>query len=209
MCYSAPVSLAAFICGLVFSILLVTTGTPTNTLYGLFFAFVSLMQGIEYLLWSHQTCDSFHKYLSIAGMLLNHAQPLVLIALSYAIFRRNGPLLLILALVYATVFIPYSAQYLSTEKLQCTTPASCENPHLLWNWNNLSGANTAYGVFIAVFVLTALFGFPSLADGWPFAIGAILTYGVSNILYPRESVGALWCFWVAFIPAVLYLRNML
>jgi hypothetical protein len=208
MCYSAPVSLATFLVGTGFSALLYTLGAPFYRLVGLFLGFVSLMQGIEFLLWRHQVCDTTHKALSIAGMILNHLQPLVLIALTYAIYRRNGPALLALAALYTAVIIPYSAQYFRADRLQCTKPAEsdCGNPHLIWNWNRLPFADPVYLLFLTTFVLTALLGFGSIRDGAGFAVTAVITYAASHLFYPRPAVGALWCFWVALFPLAMYIH---
>jgi hypothetical protein len=209
MCYSAPVSLATFLAGTGFSALLYTLQQPIYRLYGLFFGFVSLMQGIEFLLWRHQECDTVHKTLSIAGMVLNHLQPLVLIALTYAIFRRNGVAMLVLAALYAAVIVPYSAQYFRADRLQCTVPAEAPygNPHLIWNWNILPYSRPVYLVFLATFALTALLGIGPTGSGVAFAIGSLVTYATSSLLYPRAAVGALWCFWIALIPMLMYFTS--
>ena len=206
MCYSAPVSLATFLAGTGFSALLYSLKTPIYRLYGIFFGFVSLMQGIEFLLWRHQTCDKVHKGLGIAGMLLNHLQPLVLIATTYGIFGQNGPALLALAALYTAAIIPYSAQYFHADRLQCTYVTD-GTPHLIWNWNNLPYARPMYLLFLATFALTALLGFGEIKSGIAFAIGAVVTYATSSLLYPRAAVGALWCFWIALIPVLMYVTS--
>jgi hypothetical protein len=206
MCYSAPVSLTTFLAGTGFSALLYSLKTPIYRLYGIFFGFVSLMQGIEFLLWRHQTCDAIHKGLSIAGMILNHLQPLVLIATTYGIFGQNGPALLALAALYTAVIIPYSAQYFHAGRLQCTH-VTCGDPHLIWNWNTLPYARPVYLLFLATFALTALLGFGTMESGIAFAIGAVVTYATSGLLYPRAAVGALWCFWIALIPMLMYFTS--
>ena len=48
------------------------------------------MQGIEFLLWKHPVCDDYHKAVSVAGMILNHLQPVVLGAATWAIYRTRG-----------------------------------------------------------------------------------------------------------------------
>ena len=78
MCFSANISLLAFILGIIGSILVFTLGGPSNKIISLFFAFVSSMQLIEYFLWKHQVCDNYNKLLSKIGMWLNHMQPVVL-----------------------------------------------------------------------------------------------------------------------------------
>jgi hypothetical protein len=160
------------------------------------------MQGIEYLLWQHQECDAIHRGLSIAGMALNHAQPIVLGVATAWVFGRNIPALFAIMAAYLAVAIPYSAQYLTDDQLQCTQPR-CGNPHLVWRWNRLRAADWMYAVFIAAFMAIAFVGFPSWTHAALFSAMTVLTFGTSYLIYPRESVGALWCFWASFVPLVL------
>ena len=78
MCFSKDVSLATFLTGFIGGLLCFSTGVVDLKIIGLFFMFVSLMQGIEYLLWIHQTCDDYNKNISYLAMVLNHLQPVVL-----------------------------------------------------------------------------------------------------------------------------------
>ena len=81
MCFSKEVSLVTFILGLFTSYLCYSVNTPEYKIIGLFFAFVILMQGIDYLLWEHQQCDDLNKNISTTGMLLNNLQPIILFIL--------------------------------------------------------------------------------------------------------------------------------
>jgi len=209
MCYSAEVSLLTFTIGFGFSILLTMRTHKYHKLLGYFLGFVSLMQFIEFLLWRHQICDTYHKSLSVLGMILNHAQPVILALVTAYIYRKNINAIVIIALIYLAIIIPYSAQY--TNELQCSNviPWSRNfnyNPHLVWNWNNMSYSTLVYSVFLAAFVGIALVGMPQ-SEGRTFALIAVLTYTGSSLIYERNVVGSLWCFWVAFIPAIIYLLN--
>ena len=120
MCYSANASLMALATGLFFSGWMATWKNPSYQVIGLFIAFVSLMQGVEYLLWNHPICDEYHKGISIVGMFLNHSQPIVL-AVLLLFFNPSTPnrsLILGLTLLYTIFVIPYSAQFVTDESLQ-------------------------------------------------------------------------------------------
>ena len=69
---------------------LFSTGINDYKVIGLIFIFFSLMQGIEYLLWSHQECDEYNKMISTLGMVLNHLQPIVLFILLYIYITKNN-----------------------------------------------------------------------------------------------------------------------
>lgn len=201
MCYSAEVSLFSFAVGIGFSTLLLFRERPYHRLLGAFLGFVSLMQLIEFLLWIYPVCDIFNKTVSVIGMILNHSQPIVLALLTALFFGKRIGWLLAIALAYLAVIVPYSLQF--TTDLQCTT-RHCGNPHLVWNWNALPYNPLVYTVFLAAFVAIALLGMPS-QEGRLFGVAAVVTYGLSSLVYERKVVGALWCFWTAFIPAGVYL----
>ena len=203
MCYSSEVSLATFSIGLGFSILLVFNKNPFHKLVGFFLGFVSFMQFIEYLLWNHQVCDETHKNISVAGMLLNHLQPIVLALITGFIYKKNIVTLFVISLVYLSVIIPYSLQY--TSDIQCSTKQSSNtDPHLVWNWNTMKYTDIVYLLFLATFVGIALYGMP-FPEGILFSSVSILTYVSSILFYDRNVVGSMWCFWTAFFPAITYL----
>jgi hypothetical protein len=205
MCYSAEVSLITFSIGIGFSILLMMRSHKFHKLLGYFLGFVALMQFIEFLLWRHQICDTYHKLLSVIGMILNHVQPVILALVTAYIYKQNINALAVITLIYLAVIIPYSMQY--TNLLQCSTVITGSgNPHLVWNWNTMSYSTFVYSIFLAAFVGIALFGMP-LHEGRIFALVAVLTYTVSSLIYERKVVGSLWCFWTAFIPMIVYLLN--
>jgi hypothetical protein len=202
MCYSEEVSLATFSIGLGFSILLILTDVKFNKLLGYFLGFVSLMQFIEYLLWRHPVCDDYNKSVSLIGMILNHAQPVVLAIITGLLYNKQIGSLVLICAVYLAVIIPYSLQF--TEDLRCSTrQCGATDPHLVWNWNSLKNNESVYLVFLAAFALIGLLGMP-ISQGVVFSSVAVLTYGLSSIVYDRKVMGSLWCFWTAFIPAVAY-----
>ena len=90
------------------------------------------MQGIEYLLWTHQKCDNYNRFVSILGMILNHLQPFVL---GLIILFCNKHLIhtKLIMFLYLLLIIPYSIQFLFNKKSQCTIK-NTEN-HLSWKWN--------------------------------------------------------------------------
>jgi hypothetical protein len=88
MCYSANASIVSFTFGVIGSLLCVSLGSVKDKILGFFLFFVSFMQGIEYLLWKHQICDNYNKFISVLGMILNHLQPIVL-GLLVILFNTN------------------------------------------------------------------------------------------------------------------------
>jgi hypothetical protein len=199
MCFSKEVSATTFLLGMAGSLYIYFgMGSPTDKIIGAFLAYISLMQGIEYLLWDHQLCDEYHKAISYSGMWLSHMQPVVLGVLML-IFGNPEYRNWIWAIIagYTAVIVPYSLQYDNVGDMRCSVPRA-ENPHLVWNWGNMPYCNIVYIIFLAAFV--ALFMLGMKKNGAWLAGISVATFLISNALYPRESMGAIWCFFAAFVP---------
>lgn len=207
MCYSAKVSLITFIVALIFSVMLFTVNDPNYKIIGLFLGFISLMQGIEFLLWKHQVCDTYHKSVSIMGMLLNHLQPLVLTMLllhyNTKLSETNKKYIYALIVIYLVIMIPYSLQYVTNKNLQCTTQEP-GNPHLIWNWNSMKYNEIAYVTYIIAVLILPLLGMPNKKMGKIVSGLTLITYLFSAFVYKRQVVGALWCYYSALLPVFMY-----
>ena len=205
MCFSAKSSIISFSVGIIGSLLCVSLGTAADKIIGYFFAFVSSMQIIEYLLWTHQKCDNYNKFISMLGMILNHLQPLVLSCLVLN-FNPRTPykkwIALIMA-VYLCVIIPYSYQFLQHKNNQCTLKGT--DNHLFWHWNNMSYCCFVYIIFLIALSAFWLLGMPTLKLGVIFAIISIVSYLSSVYFYPHKNLGAMWCYYAVFIPIIYYI----
>lgn len=215
MCYSEKASIVSFSFGIIGSLLCVSLGTVTDKILGFFMCFVSFMQGIEYLLWKHQICDDYNKIISILGMTLNHLQPVVLglliILLNPKLNQLKTRWIYLFMILYLIVIIPYSIQFLQLPPTSLCTIKDRETKHLLWNWNHINN-NINYSVFVySIFTFTfcALFllGLPKLQYGIYAAITSIVTILTSVYFYPQKHTGAIWCFYVVFLPAIYYLMR--
>ena len=209
MCFSSDVSLLTFSIGIIGGILCVTLGKTIDKMVGYFLSFVSLMQGVEFLLWNHQKCDIYNRVLSISGMVLNHLQPIIL-GIIILIFNKNIKKInkigvIISMLIYAYFIIPGSIKYLNNPKYQCTIKGDKTNPHLVWKWNEMNNSTIVYVVFFCVMCFLFLIGLPTIKEGIVASLVAYITYSTSANIYPQNSVGALWCFYVAFVPIIYYI----
>lgn len=208
MCFSPEASIQSFTVGLIGAFLCVSLGSITDKIIGYFLGFVSLMQGVEYLLWKHQTCDDINRTLSILGMVLNHAQPLVL---GFLILMLNPKVnyvktIMTLMIIYSLVIIPYSMTYVREKK--CTLKSQ-EHGHLVWEWNNMKHARIRYFTFICVLCLIFILGMPNMIFGIIAALGTVISYMTSKIIYPSDVVGALWCYYVAFLPFLYFILRVI
>lgn len=207
MCFSENASIVAFLTGLIGAMLCVSLGSVSDQIVGYFLGFVSLMQGVEYLLWNHQVCDDYNRTLSILGMLLNHLQPLILgiiiLNVNSEIIHRDW--IINILFLYTCIIIPYSIQFINSKKEQCTIKS--ENSHLLWVWNRQKYSTIIYTIFLITICGLSILGFPKLEYGIYAALLAIMTYLSSLYYYRKEFVGALWCYYTAFIPIIYYVLN--
>jgi hypothetical protein len=208
MCFSPEASIQSLTMGLIGSFLCVSLGSVTDKIVGYFLGFVSLMQGVEYLLWKNQSCNNINRALSILGMVLNHSQPIVFGILVLLINPKVQYVktIITLLIIYLLVIIPYSMSYVREKK--CTVK-SREHGHLVWDWNNMKNARIRYFIFIVVLCLISILGMPSKFIGLIGALGTLVTFTTSKILYPNDVTGALWCYYVAFIPFVYFLLRFL
>lgn len=156
MCFSAEASLLPFVTGLIVAGLCISIGGADNKLTGYFLGFVSLMQAVEYALWTHLECDNYNKIVSSLGMLLNHLQPIVLgiLILLLNTNEQHRTTVIILIAMYVIVIVPYSAQFIYTDK--CTVK-TVPNNHLQWKWNILNQNTFAYTVQK---IVTICYNFP-------------------------------------------------
>jgi hypothetical protein len=206
MCFSPEASIISFLFGIIGSILVFTLGGDSNKIIALFLGFVSSMQFIEYLLWNHQKCDLYNRLLSNLGMWLNHLQPIIL-GILVLIFNKNLAYfygIIGVLVVYLCIIIPYSLQFWKTNIIQCTLK-NVKTKHLLWNWNGLNYSTIVYLLFLFTMVCLFIYGLPNKILGIISAIVAVFTFGSSKIIYPQKFVGAMWCFYTAFIPIIYYI----
>ena len=195
MCFSEKASLTAFLVGMTSSLYCYSLGKPDDKVFGLFFAFVSLMQLIDYLLWRHQVCDAYNKMVSLFGMILNHLQPIIL-AVLLIMYKSdiNRKAISYIIGIYLLFIIPYSLQFSG----DCTIKS--KNPN--FKWNNEKYHNIVNLIFVLSISLLFYYGFSLRA-----AILALLSVLLSQIFYSNQ-IGAVWCFFAVGFPVMYALNNL-
>ena len=202
MCFSENVSLFAFIIGIWGSMMVYSLGKIYDKILGLFLAFVSSMQLIEFFLWRNQTCDDYNYFITMTGMILNHLQPIVLglliLWLNPTLSTQDTNTIFCILFVYLCVFLPYSWQFMYDP--QCTLKN--KNNHLDWKWNMKSYYFLAYSVFILALFMLFYWFVP--VYGLLFAIMSFISFATSVFIYNKE-IGNMWCFYAVFFPILYYL----
>lgn len=209
MCFSAPVSLAAFITGMTFSYLLYLEKEVSYKIIGLFFGFVVVMQLIEFLLWTHQKCDLYNKSVSFIGMILNYSQPIILGILLLYFYKNmpeiNNKIVKLILIIYTVASILYMVQFIY-EKNKCTIKK--DSPYLLWTWGQMNYQYIINVLHIITMILLIAFGLPDKIAALVVILLGSISLLISNIYYPRPFIGAIWCVFTAFIPMIIYLFSL-
>jgi hypothetical protein len=198
MCFSEGASLTTLLVGLTSSAFVYSIGRPGDKVWGIFFAFVALMQLIEYLLWKHKVCDAYNKMLSIFGIILNLLQPVVFFFL-IMVFKdipNKKPLYVTVAL-YVALLSKHLIDYVKSPS--CIVKGA--DGHLRWKWADMKSSWFFHLIYVVSFMSLAYFS-GSIWAVW----GMPLSYAVSYAVYSRTNVvGEMWCVFAVFAPIGYYL----
>ena len=207
MCYSANVSLTAFVIGWMGCAWLVALQQYVVAAY---FAFITLMQFYDWLFWLNPSKTVFNAMLTKVAMISNHLQPLVLAALVVLVLKKPLQLLskvllgfYIVVICIYTAYVWQAADY-TVPGLKALT--SCgDRTHLIWKWNHIAPrpfVHFTYGLYLALSMALIYQHFPA-------PLGLILTVIVfcscviSAVVNKGKLIGRMWCHIAAFIPIAL------
>ena len=203
MCFNYESSIAALIVGLAGSIALFSLGSINDKILGAFFGYVSLMQGIYAILWKNQTCDYFHKNVTSLGMTLNLTQPLFLAVVVF-IFNpklKHGTSIAVISVIYLLCMAWFIND--NYNQTYCTTPRK-DDPHLVWNWTMFETRIRDWAVYLSTLCLISVLGLSSLTSGIIVALSFVIGATASFFIYPRQSIGSIWCFFSALVSPIVY-----
>jgi hypothetical protein len=202
MCFSAPVSIASFAVGAIGSARLYTMRYVPEAA---FYFVVVLMQLVEFFLWRLQDCADprvarLNDMWTTIGTVVNHLEPVVLwTAVAWASCNRLPPWVHAYMVAFVACSIAYTMSSIGAAR--CTTVTDRSKPHLEWHWNSHVGHAWYYAMFVMALVLVSVYG---LDHGVRHAIVVCVSFASSFLVYQRsKSVGAMWCFFAAFIPWAL------
>jgi len=208
MCYSKSLSLKSFLFGIISSIYLYINNNNNssysfneNKTIALFFSFVSLMQLVEYFLWSDLKCTGINQTTSKIGILLNHFQPVVLLLISLFYLESNKSLdlnIIILINIIYSIYVIYVYKRFLDEKNFCVKPN--KKGHLDWTWKH----NFNYNFYHLLIFLNLLnyYNYSKLT------MSIILSYVLFFISLTKfkDNIGEFWCLMVTGIPFLFNLN---
>lgn len=224
MCFSANVSIFSYLTGLSGATALFTQNKIAESL---FYGWVSQMQLVDYFLWKNQPCEitktnkickrdellkcnKTNNATTIAGIIINHLEPLILFGGIMLFSNKKLPTPLIILFSIFMIFMTFYTINIFTDKENvndknnlCTTVSEESNPHLHWKWNHEKYNYIMTIFFVLILVLLSYYG---LENGYINAILVLVGFIISYIIYSsKRSVGSMWCFMAAFAPWLLYL----
>jgi hypothetical protein len=206
MCFNASVSLFTFMLGTAFSLILIKYGNPKykkeNSIFGIFFLFISAIQGMEYLMWIDlKNKMRLNEIMTLLFPLINTGQPILLylikfisLKLEFERLQKVDIFVLLLNLIYLFQIIYNYIKFL----LQGEHITKVKNGHLSWPW--LKFANPLF--YLILFAIDIFY----LTDfQYSFSL-FFMTYLFLFISYNyfHYNVGELWCFFGSFIPLILF-----
>lgn len=206
MCYSSEVSLLTYSTGMLGCWYLYKSGRKIESI---FYAWVIQMQLIEFFLWRNQFGKNSsqsdlvkyaNKVFTYAGILVNHAEPIVLwLAVMYYTKKKLPLWVTSYMLMFTIVISKYTMEVLM--RADYTTVTKESSPHLYWKWNNGDNGKVIYGIFLGALIVL----FCQLPKTGKFnAFLATVSFGLSYYIYrDKKVVGSMWCFASAFAPWIL------
>jgi hypothetical protein len=205
MCYSKSLSLKSFLFGIVSSLYLYHNKSDISDksviVISLFFAFVSLMQLVEYFLWSDLKCTGINQTTSKIGILLNHFQPVVFLIINMLNLESNNNInqniLIILNVIYS-IYVMYDYKRFLDEKNFCVKPN--KKGHLDWTWKH----NFNYFYYHLITFLN-LYNYNHYTN---LTLSILLSYVLFFISLTKfkDNIGEFWCLMVTGIPFLFSLN---
>ena len=211
MCYSKNLSIMSLSWGILGSILLINFSNKdnlnTNKAIGYFYIFVSLMQIIDYLLWSDINCENgYNKLGALLGPLLNHLQPIMILIIASTYLKSNNiisnELILLLNGSYLCYVMYEYYKYISKSENLCVKTNECN--HLNWTWKK----DFYYIIYFAISFINIINYYKNFNLVLSFIIGySLLFLSMFNF---HKNIGELWCLMATGVPFyMLFLQNVL
>ena len=209
MCYSKNLSLTSFIFGITSSFLLINYGNKknlkSNLVIGYFFMFVSVMQLIEYYIWTDLKCKTgYNKFSAYIGPLFNHLQPIVLLLITRRYLQSNNcisdNIITVLNLAYFMYILHKYIKYINDKNNLCIQLNS--ERHINWTWKK----DFHYGIYIFIELINAL----NYSNNTNFMISICFSYLLLFISINKfkKNIGEFWCLMVTGVPFVnLFIQN--
>jgi hypothetical protein len=179
-----------------------------------FFMYVTFMQFWDFVFWKSQQHPTLNSIATKAAILWNNFQPVVLFLLARHFSSRQtkvtSQLSFYVLIGYMIASLPYTVRAL--KEIQNTKQEkTCEGDHggcnlIVWQWNVQNGSTIVYALFLLSFCVTFFEQIRNINLRIASIVAAIVSFVFSTYKYRlQRNVGRMWCFFAAFMPALLLL----
>jgi len=204
MCYDAETSRNAFVIGIVSSIVLYYSTQKTEyKAIALFLGYVTLMQGFDYLFWTHPPPSDINRVATKAAAVVNWMQPVILFLLLRTTQTKQTTTIKHMVLIYFMIVVCYLTVHWN--KLSFTEVKPDSAPSLRWDWIRFKGSNELGILYLIVFIYTS-YTFLNSSTNLLFLLLILGTFVFSvSKHYINATYGRFWCYYAAYTPLVLLL----
>jgi hypothetical protein len=191
MCWNAEVSLTTFTVGFASIIFSYFNGYPFTEL--LFYSSVTLMQLIEFFIWTYYDNQRLNSLFTILGALLIGIQPIASLSMLY---KTHKKLMIYMMLFYVIMIISNVKKF----SLKDYYSYRGDNGHLVWSWTKKDRLNklSLAVYFICLLLAPLILGYYDL-----FSFGVITLIISLYTFYKYDTWGSMWCWivniWIIYI----------
>lgn len=207
MCYSADLSLFAFLLSYISTFAIFLFPIKTETMIAIqFLSFVSLMQLFDYIFWTNTGLSKTNYYTTKMAMIVNHLQPIILVLLIYNYKQYVHKNTLLLVSAYAIFATLYS--YAAWRKITYTIE-KYKDKGLYWEWNYLKGSTIMYTLFTITLLVVIYENFESLLKYVLlvlFIITLLVAMYKNNLT--NKITGRFWCYYASLLPIIVFLFSI-
>jgi hypothetical protein len=203
MCFSKNLSFMSFSFGIFSSIMLILFGNSksynVNLSIGLFFIYVTLMQLVDYLIWSDIKCENgLNKIGALIGPLLNHFQPVILLILANIYIKSNNiisnKILYSINIIYIIyIFYIYFGIYMKNKMCIGLNHMN----HINWTWK-YSFNYYFYYIVLFINIINYLNNKNILI-----VITISMIFNIISYYKFNYNIGEFWCLLVTSVPLIL------
>lgn len=208
MCYTAAISLHAFVINVLSSLVLYIYATYYDTdkddkktlqVSGIIIAWIGLMQLYDYIFWTNKR-NRLNEITTKVAMVTNHLQPVVFYGLIRYFIGSLPSSLNVLIGIYGAVAIVYSLSVWN--KLQYTEVTKKSSPSLYWAWNYAPGNKVLYPLYVLTLTFMSL-RMLAAPYNWVFTVLFLSQYLFSHFKYHiMKSTGRFWCYFFSFTSLI-------
>ena len=208
MCFDKETSITSLALGTITSYMLTQYGNKecdaTNKIIGYFFMYVTLMQLVDYLIWSDLSCNNgLNKFAGYIGPLLNHLQPTVLFLLcnkylKQSLYNVNNSNINKINIYANIAYVMYTmvmySKYINKNQL-CSGLNG--GKHISWAWKR--------DFNYIIYQMMMLFNLVMFLQNKLLMISMIISYILFFISfkYYHTNIGELWCYFVIYVPLII------